>query len=188
LSKLGKSFSEAKTLKTMGASNFKFKVHGVNLLREYLFMPSIQLGPMTYGDGDVITPEAKIILNIRLVPGMDPIKTVDKIRNYLDKLEYADLQINILAQYPSSRTNLNSTVVQCLLETYKEFGVEPDIWPLLASATPYYLFSDILKLPYSSGGLGRAGKSHIANEFATVDGLKIFEKSIATFLYKFSKT
>lgn len=57
---------------------------------------------------------------------------------------------------------------------------------MLASATPYFLFSDILKLPYIWGGLGKAGNSHIADEYATVEGLKLFEKSIATFLYKFA--
>jgi hypothetical protein len=59
---------------------------------------------------------------------------------------------------------------------------------MLASATPYYLFSDVLGIPYAWGGLGRAGRSHSTDEYASVEGLKLFEKSVATFLYNFANT
>jgi acetylornithine deacetylase/succinyl-diaminopimelate desuccinylase-like protein len=187
LNELNKSFSESLTIKTMGARKFKFNEHGADLLRKYLFSPSIQLGTLTHAEGDVIAPEAKIKLNVRLVPGMKTSKTVDRIQEHLNKHGFGDLEIRTIAQYPCSRTSLNAKVVKDLLETYKEFGVEPQIWPFLASATPYYLFSEILDIPYAWGGLGKAGNSHTENEYATLEGLKLFEKSIARFLYKFAQ-
>jgi len=65
-------------------------------------------------------------------------------------------------------------------------SVEPQVVPFSASASPYYLFSLVLGIPYVMGGLGRAGGSHTSDEYASVEGLKSFEKSIVTFLYKFA--
>lgn len=186
LVELGKTIDEQLTLKTLSAQRYKFKEQGVDLLRKYLFKPSIQLGPLNHADGDVITPEAKIRLSVRLVPGMNPSNTVEKIKAHLVKLDYGDIEVKTIAQYPCSRTASHEKIVQVMLETYKEFGVEPQIWPFLASATPYYLFSEVLGIPYTWGGLGKAGNSHSENEYVTLDGLKLFEKSIATFLYKFA--
>ena len=187
LVELSRTFNEKQTLKIMGAERFKYQEKGVDLLRRYFFLPSIQLGTLTHAEGDVITPEAHFQLSIRLVPNMDPLRTTEKIKHHLVKFGYSDIEVKIIAHYPCSRTSLHETIVQNMLETYREFGVQPQIWPLLAGATPYYLFSEILRLPYTWGGLGKAGKSHVADEYATVDGLKLFEKSIATFLYKFAQ-
>jgi acetylornithine deacetylase/succinyl-diaminopimelate desuccinylase-like protein len=187
LAELGKDFNEERTLEIMGAKRFKYDKHGIDLLRSYLYSPSIQLGALSHEGGDVIPAEARINLTVRIVPKMDPLRTVEKIRNHMNKLGFDDIEINVLAYYPYSKTNFQDKVVQCLLETYRYHGVEPQIWPLLASATPYYLFSEILNKPYVFGGLGKAGKSHVADEFLTLDGLRLFEKSIATFLYKLAK-
>jgi acetylornithine deacetylase/succinyl-diaminopimelate desuccinylase-like protein len=73
-----------------------------------------------------------------------------------------------------------------MIEAYRYHKREPQVLPLLASATPYYLFSNVLCIPFTWGGLGKAGGSHAPNEFASVEGLKLFEKSIATFLYCFA--
>jgi acetylornithine deacetylase/succinyl-diaminopimelate desuccinylase-like protein len=186
LEELSKTFNEERTLGIIGAKRFKFDKHGKELLRSYLYSPSLQLGPLSQEEGDVIPEEARINLTVRLAPNMDPITTVDKIRKHLDRFGFNDIEIKILAYYPYSKTNFQDGVVQCLLETYRYHGVEPQIWPILASATPYYLFSEILNKPFVSGGLGKAGKSHVADEYLTIDGLRLFEKSIATFLYKFS--
>jgi len=60
------------------------------------------------------------------------------------------------------------------------------VCPLPASATPYYIFSEILGIPYTWGGLGKAGGSHVSNEYLSVDRLRQFEKSIVSFLYRFA--
>jgi acetylornithine deacetylase/succinyl-diaminopimelate desuccinylase-like protein len=81
---------------------------------------------------------------------------------------------------------MHEPVVQSMIKAYRYHGYEPQVLPLSPSATPYYLFTDVLGIPYVWGGLGRAGRSHAPDEFATVEGLRIFEKSIATFLYMFA--
>ena len=93
LVELNETFNEKRTLKIMGAERFKHKEKGVDLLRRYLFSPSIQLGPITHAEGDVITPEAHVQLSVRLVPKMDPLRTVDKIKQHLVKFGYNDIEV-----------------------------------------------------------------------------------------------
>jgi acetylornithine deacetylase/succinyl-diaminopimelate desuccinylase-like protein len=36
-------------------------------------------------------------------------------------------------------------------------------------------------------GLGRMGREHIANEYFTVEGLRLYEKFVVTFLHEFAR-
>jgi acetylornithine deacetylase/succinyl-diaminopimelate desuccinylase-like protein len=186
LSDLAAAFDERRVLDILGARRFKYDLRGAGLLRRYLFSPTIQVLPQFQGEGDIIAPEASAHIVIRLVPDMDPDHTVDTVRRHLAAQGYADFEVRKLTGYPASRTNLADEVVQSLIAAYRYHNCEPRIWPLLASATPYYLFSQVLGIPYACGGLGQAGGSHSVNEFASVAGLNLFEKSVATFLYQFA--
>lgn len=186
LSKLQNSFDDESTLSLMGAQRFKHPLQGVDLLRKYLFSPSINIGTFSELDLDEIPNEVHVQLAIRLVPEMTLSSTIEKIRHHLDICGYTDIQIVPKVGYPWSRTTLKESVVQCMVATYRDFGYEPQIWPMMASSTPYFLFSRELGIPYVWGGLGRAGGSHAPDEYATVDGLKLLEKSISTFIFKYA--
>jgi acetylornithine deacetylase/succinyl-diaminopimelate desuccinylase-like protein len=49
-----------------------------------------------------------------------------------------------------------------------------------------YLFSDVLGMPFVMGGLGHGGRSHSPNEYATLDGMRLYERSAAAFLDRFA--
>jgi acetylornithine deacetylase/succinyl-diaminopimelate desuccinylase-like protein len=183
---LGPTFDERTILDVMGARRFKYDLHGTDLLRKYFFSPTLQVSLSTQADGDIIAPEARAKLVVRLVPEMDPDRTIEKIRKYLSTEGYDDIEILTLNKYPWARSSIEEKVVRCMIEAYRHHGYEPQVLPLSASASPYYLFSRVLGIPYVWGGLGRAGGSHAPDEYASVDGLKLFEKSIVTFLHKFA--
>jgi acetylornithine deacetylase/succinyl-diaminopimelate desuccinylase-like protein len=179
-------FDEPETLDTMGgARRFKYGLHGIDLLHKYLFSPSLSINLVPQSEGETIPPEARAKLTIRLVPDMDVDGTVRLVRQHLEKRGYEDIEVLKLDGYPWSRVSLKEGVVQSMIDAYHYHGCKPAIQPMLASATPYYLFSRVLGIPYTWGGLGRAGRSHSTNEFASVEGLRLFEKSVATFLYFF---
>jgi len=187
LCNLAGEFKEEKILNMIGARRFKYKLHGVDLLRKYIFSPTLSINLMTQPEGEIIPPQARAKLTIRLVPNMDVAKIIQIIRNHLKDQGYGDIEVLALNGYPWSRVSLKEDVVQSMIETYNYHGCKPQVQPMLASATPYYLFSQVLGIPYTSGGLGRAGKSHSRDEYASVEGLKLLEKSIATFLYFFAR-
>ena len=139
------------------------------------------------GDIEVIPRESRADLAVRIPPGVAPTLVVSRLRRHLDKLGFDDIEVNATGGYPGSRTHLGDRAVRAMCEAYRDHGCEPEIWPLLASASPYYLFSEILGIPYVWGGLGRAGNSHGGDEYFTVDGLNLFEKSLVTFLYRFAE-
>jgi acetylornithine deacetylase/succinyl-diaminopimelate desuccinylase-like protein len=187
LAGLQKTFDERKVLEILGAQRFKHDLGGVDLLRRYLFSPTLQVLLQSQAAGDVIPPQARAEVVIRLVPNMDPDRTVEIVHRHLKAHGYADFEVRKLAGYPASRTDLAEEVVQSLIAAYRYHGYEPQVWPLLPSATPYYLFSDVLGIPYTWGGLGQAGRSHSVDEFASVAGLQLFEKSVVTFLHQFGR-
>lgn len=180
------TFDERSILDLMGARRFKYDLHGADLLRKYFFSPTLQVSLSTEAGGDIIAPDAEARLVIRLVPDMDPDRTIEKVRKHLSTKGYDDIEISTLSKYPWARSDIKEKVVQCMIETYRHHGFEPQILPLSASASPYYLFSRVLGIPYVWGGLGRAGGSHAPDEYASVEGMKLFEKSIVTFLSKFA--
>lgn len=61
------------------------------------------------------------------------------------------------------------------------------IIPLIASATPSYLFTNILGILYGSGGLGKAGRSYSADEFIAVEGYRLLDRSLITLLCLFTR-
>ena len=186
LLRIGTAFNERNILSVMGAKRFKFDLHGVNLLRKYFYSPTANVSLLPQTNGDTIPSETKAELVIRLVPEMNPDRTVEKVTRHLSANGYDDIKISVLSRYPWARTSIKDKVVQCMLDTYRCHGFEPQVIPFSASASPYYLFTQVLGIPYVSGGLGRAGGSHTSDEYASVEGLKLFEKSIVTFLYKFA--
>ena len=188
LRELAASFDEASTLRVMAARRFKGDLHAADLLRRYLFSPSISIGALSSVDPGEIPPRASAQLAIRIVPEMTTQEVVSKLRRHLDSQGFSDIELLLQSSYEWSRTELAEPVVQSMLATYRAYGCDPQIWPRLASATPYYLFSQVLGLPYVAGGLGVAGGSHSTDEFAAVDGLRTFEKSIATFLSEFGRS
>jgi acetylornithine deacetylase/succinyl-diaminopimelate desuccinylase-like protein len=186
LENLGNNYDEKRALEVIGARRFKIDVHGAQLLEAYLFSPTIQVTQIAPLEAAVVPAEARATVLVRLVPGMDPSQAQGAIRAHLAREGYADIVLVKQAAYPGSRTRLGEKVVQAMLSTYRDFGREPQIWPFLASATPYYIFSEVLGIPYTAGGLGRAGRSHVADEYATLSGLQELEESIATFFYRYA--
>jgi acetylornithine deacetylase/succinyl-diaminopimelate desuccinylase-like protein len=186
LKQLGNTLDEKVALGLMGAKRFKYPLHGTDLLRKYLFSSVIQVDALDLGDPGTIPPEARALLTIRLAPGMPPEDAIAKLRQHLASRGCGDIEVKCRFGYPGSRTSLQEPVVRAMLQAYRYHGCEPAIWPLLASATPYYMFRDLLGIPYVCGGLGSAGRSHAADEYASLEGLKLFEKSLVSFLYAFA--
>jgi acetylornithine deacetylase/succinyl-diaminopimelate desuccinylase-like protein len=76
--------------------------------------------------------------------------------------------------------------VQAIIRALRSLGHEPEVWPHLAGSAPFYLFRRVLGQPFVMGGLGHGGRPHSPNEYATVEGMRLFEKSVAKFIYEFA--
>lgn len=187
---LSKVFDHKGYLKDSGVERFKVKGSTEKLLTKYMFEPSINIdglisGYQEEGTKTVLPPSATAKIDVRIVPDMTIEGTRRKVMAHLRKRGFTDIRMRNYEDYPWSKTGATTPVARACIDAMKYHGKEPEVWPMVAGSAPYYLFDEVLKVPWGSAGLGRGGKAHSPNEFAVVDGMKRFEKSVVTVFCKF---
>lgn len=186
-------FDETAILEESDVTRFKHDdLHGVALLRRYLFTPVINInglltGHVGAGIKTVIGHKATAKLDIRLVPEMDLQDTLGRVRDHLVRQGFEDVRVENVGGYEWSRTSVKEEAVQALLKSYRYHGYhEHEVWPTIGGSAPFYLFTKQLGLPLVMGGLCHGGNAHSANEYAVLDQIELYEKSIATFLFEYA--
>lgn len=185
-------FKPERVLADLRTARFKQDLPAYNLLRELAFAPvlninGLQSGYLGEGSHTILPTQARALTDLRLPPGFEVEATVDAIRQHLARHGFGDIDIMADSGYPAARTPYAAPVVQAQIAAYRAHGFEPDVRPVEASATPYYLFTDVLGLNFAWGGLGTAGGSHGPDEWCSVAGLKALEESVITFLTAFAE-
>jgi len=186
-------FNPTQYLKELGAARFKQDLPVEELLRQHGFAPvlninGLQSGYLGEGSHTIIPNSARALCDLRMAPGMDSDETLAALRRHLEAHGYGDIEVVMDSGYGAARTPVDAPVVQALIQTYQAHGFEPLVRPMEASATPYYLYTDVLGIDFAWGGLGSAGGSHGPDEWCSIDGLKALEKSVATFLTAFAES
>ncbi len=187
---LAKKFDPDAYRKGLGASKFKVEGSKEDMLRKYLFEPSINIDGLLAGfteDGTktVLPPRAKAKIDIRLVPDMTIEKTRAKVMEHLKRRGFTDIKMSNYEDYPWSKVSPTADVSIACVEAMRHHGKEPEVWPMHAGSAPYYLFDQVLGVPWTCAGLGHGGRAHAPNEFAVVKGMKDFEKSVITVFWKY---
>jgi len=187
LQALVSSFNPEQVRDDLHTARFKHDLPPYEMYKELQFSALLNINGLSAGyagEGShtIIPNIAQAKLDIRLPPGLDVEQVKTALRAHLDRRGYHDLELIFDAGYPAARSPFNTPVVQALLAAYRAHGQDPLVRPIEASATPYYLFTDVLGLPFAWGGLGSAAGSHGPDEWCSVAGLKSMEKSLATFL------
>jgi acetylornithine deacetylase/succinyl-diaminopimelate desuccinylase-like protein len=193
LRELALSFDSEETRAQMGIARFKRDLPPFELLRQIEFAPALNInglksGYLGEGAHTIIPTEARALCDLRLAPGMKVKETYQAIKAHLARHGFADIDVVMDSGYPAAHTPFSAPVVQALVAAYRAHGHQPTLRPMEASATPYYLYTDILGLDVVWGGLGTAGGSHGPNEWCSVPGLKAMEKSLTTFLVSFAES
>ncbi len=191
LDRLGATFTPETFLQAHEVRRFKYDLTGVDLLKKYLYQPTLNIdgivsGHTAEGTKTVLPHEARAKLDCRLVPRMRPELTLRRIREHLDRYGFGDIELIVHDAYPWAKTSIRAEVVQALIKSLRDFGFEPEVWPHLGGSAPFYLFTEVLGLPFAMGGLGHGGRAHSPNEYATVEGMRLFEKSVVNFLCTFA--
>jgi acetylornithine deacetylase/succinyl-diaminopimelate desuccinylase-like protein len=192
LRRLAETFDVNEALTNLRTARLKRDLPPYELLRQMQFAPVLNInglksGYLGEGSHTIIPTEARALCDLRMAPGMKVQETYQAIVDHLARHGFGDIEVIMDSGYPAARTPLSAPVVQALIAAYRAHGFEPVIRPVEASATPYYLFTDVLGVPFTWGGLGAAGGSHGPDEWCAVAGLKALEKSAATFLVAFAE-
>jgi acetylornithine deacetylase/succinyl-diaminopimelate desuccinylase-like protein len=190
LARLASTFRPETDLEENDVRRFKYDLAGVDLLRKYLYQPLLNIdgivsGHTAAGTKTLLPHEARAKVDIRMVPHMRPERMEQLVRDHLARHGVADkVDLIVHDAYPPAKTRLGGNpAAEALLRTYRDLGYEPEIWPHLAGSAPFYLFTEVLDIPTALGGLGHGGRSHSPNEYATLEGIRAYEKSVAAFLF-----
>ncbi len=190
--KLSKRFDMKGYLEECGAKKFKVKGTEEEILRKYLFEPSINIAGLLSGyteDGysTILPDKALAKVDIRVVPDLTTEGTRELVRKHLDQRGFTDIKITRYPDYPWSKVPLEADITQAYIKGIKFHGKDPKIWPMMAGSAPMFIFDDILGIPYGGTGLGFGGRAHAPNEFAVVSTMKDFEKSVVSIFCKYDE-
>jgi len=129
------------------------------------------VGGYTGPGGKTILPHRAVAkMDLRLVPDMTAADALAKLKAYLTKRGFGDIEVNMTGGYDPTSTEPNSLPVRVETAVYKRNGVDPIIWPRTAGSWPGYVFTDEpLKLPAVQFGFGHGNGAHAPDEYYLID-------------------
>jgi len=169
------------------------------LIRKLLYTSNLNIngiwgGYTGEGSKTLLPHKVTAKIDIRLVPNQERDKMLPLIREHLDRKGYTDIQLRVIDEgYNWSKVSVREPVVQAMIRTCRSFGYEPEIWPHLAGSAPFYLFSEVLNIPYVMGALGHGARAHSPDEYIVYEGngkvlgLDGAQKSMVAFLDEWLK-
>ncbi len=207
LDRLAEQWDEEDHKRKHGTKRFIGDVSGRDALEQLLFRPYLGIRGFYGGDtrpGGVTVTQAIIpnraVCKIggSLVPDQDKYHIADLIRKHLDDNGYEDVQMRMReSPNPHSddtwrRIHADDPLVEALIASNEQMGLEVELWPRSAGGWPGHLFQKFLGTSFISGGSGRGGSAHAPNEYLVLDGLPgvngmvELEESYARFLYEYA--
>jgi acetylornithine deacetylase/succinyl-diaminopimelate desuccinylase-like protein len=182
--------------RALGVERWIDDLSGADALLQYLYTTTMNINGMWSGyTGEgvktILPHRAVAKVDSRLVPNQTPDEALALIRKHLDARGFKDIEVRKLSGYPPAQSSVETPLVQAAIGVYNKYGRTPSVTPRLAGSAPYYIFTDRLKLPLVSGGLGHGSGAHAPNEFMIVEprpgsavaGLAEIEKFYVDLLY-----
>lgn len=190
IEKVAPRFDPESYLKDLEVAKFKGKGTKEEMITKYLFEPSLNIDGLFSGYTDpgtktVLPSSATAKIDIRTVPDMTIEGTREKVMAHLRRRGFTDIRMRNYEDYPWTKVSPRETISRACVEAMKYHGKEPEVWPMMAGSAPFYLYDQVLGVPWGGVGLGFGGKAHAPNEFAVVKGMRDFEKSVMTVMWKY---
>jgi acetylornithine deacetylase/succinyl-diaminopimelate desuccinylase-like protein len=169
---------------------FKMDLPPADLGRKYLESPTFNIGNLlihsTRPWSRLLLPcEVRAQVDIRLVPDQEPDAVVDAIRRHLKKRGYGDIEVITRLAYRPWSIDEDHPLVGAARRVYAAFGKEPEIQASTGTSHSFSLFDEV-GLPLVVAGLGTGGRAFHSSEYASIAGIKEFEKSVVRFLHEFA--
>src|SRR6266403_1442307 len=154
------------------------------------------VGGYTGPGGKTILPHRAVAkIDMRLVPDMKAADALAALREHLAKRGFGDIEVNMTGGYDPTSTSADSPLIKAQVATYKEFGIDPLLWPRNAGSYPGYVFTaEPLKLAAGHFGLGHGSGAHAPDEYYVIESanpkVQGFDGAVMSFveyLYELAK-
>jgi len=189
LRSLARNFDPAAHLEESNALAYQGPGDARSLLTALMYEPVLNLNGFSSGSitGKTIVPhEARAALDLRVPYGTNTTAMVAGIERIVAGTS-PEVVVEEVQLCPPSRTTADSSVARAMVESQRDVGPPPQVWPSAPWWAPFYLFEQVLGLPFASGGAGHAGRAHAADEYATIAGLRANMRQSIAFLHRFAR-
>ncbi|MEQ8248099.1 MAG: M20/M25/M40 family metallo-hydrolase [Alphaproteobacteria bacterium] len=179
-------------LKEAHAKRFKYDTL-LDALRAYCFRTEINVSGiqggivMEHGHKTELPDSAVAALDIRPLDGMSVEHIVACLRRHFDSTGFPEVEIEVVSGYSGGAMPPSNWAVQALLDTYKEGGLDPEVWPRTSTAIASHLFIETVGIPWIATTLGHSGNKHAANEYLQVKGYRDAIDFIVRLMWRLSE-
>jgi len=143
------------------------------------------------GDGakTVLPSSAKVKIDFRLVPNMDPKKQVRLLKQHLKRNGFNDISIKVLNAEAAARTSIDEEIVDVVCNSAKQIFGDYILNVSNAGTGPMHAFVQELHAPCISIGSSYIFcRMHSPNEFAKIDLLNKTTKCLCLLIENFSRS
>src|SRR5215471_15949669 len=154
------------------------------------------VGGYTGPGGKTILPHRAVAkIDMRLAPDMKAADALAALKAHLAKRGFGDIEVNMTGGYDPTATSKDSELIKAQIAAYKQFGVDPLLWPRNAGSYPGYAFTgEPLKLAAGHFGLGHGSGAHAPDEYYVIESsnpkIQNFDGAVMSFveyLYELGK-
>jgi acetylornithine deacetylase/succinyl-diaminopimelate desuccinylase-like protein len=189
LDALARDFDPDAHLEEAGALAYRGPKDARSILKALVYEPAVNLNGLSSGSltGKTIVPhEARAVLDVRIPYGTGIESLVAGIERGVARVA-PEVTVEEVQVCPPARTTAGSSVARAMIESQRDAGPPPRVWPSAPWWAPFYLFEEVLGIPFASGGAGHAGGAHAADEYATIEGLRAHMRQSVAFLHRFAQ-
>ncbi|MGI0087416.1 MAG: M20/M25/M40 family metallo-hydrolase [Nitrosotalea sp.] len=185
-------FDEKSFKREYGIKRFVGNKKGIDIRKAVVGDPTCNIAGFSSGwEGPgaktVLPSRALVKIDFRLVPKMDPLRQLSRLKRHLKDKGFGDVKVQMIHGEAASRTKISDPFVKIVKKAADEsFGTS--IMSVSSAGTgPMHSFSKMLKAPcISIGSTYVYARIHSPNEFARIDLLKKTTKCMCKIITKFS--
>ncbi len=192
--------SEADAKKLLGVEHWMHDANWTQSLEMLVSRPTVNIeglvGGYTGPGGKTVLPHQAIAkLDLRLVPDMTAAEALAALNAHLAKQGFGDIEVRMTGGYDPTSTSADSKLIRAQQTVYREFRIDPILWPRQAGSWPGYVFTgEPLRLPAGHFGLGHGSGAHAPDEYYVMEssnpkiqGFDGAVLSFAAYLYELAK-
>ena len=166
---------EAERMKELHISHWIDDLPYEKAMQRLASQPTVNIEGLVAGytgpGGKTILPGRAVAkLDCRLVPNQTRAEATAKLKQYLQKKGFGDIEVNVTGGYDPTETDEGSAIIQAEVATYKALGYPPAMIPRGAGSWPGVVFTGPpLSLPAGHFGMGYGTGAHAPDEFMLVE-------------------
>jgi len=186
-------FDEKEFKKEYGIKKFVANKRGIAARKALVGEPTCNIagfisGYTGPGAKTVLPSQALVKIDFRLVPKMDPLKQLERLKRHLRSNGFSDIKIRMIHGEAASKTKILDPFVSKVREAADESFGKSIVSVSSAGTGPMYSFAKVLCAPcISIGSTYIFSRIHSPNEFARIDLLNKTTKCVCRIMQKFNQ-